>query len=198
MKPGRSIAAMRPLRPAGGGAIAGLLLALAGWCPSAAAHDDGPAPQQTVTVAPRTEARLGDEELVITYLGGKVVAFLQRYVDGVPISGATVELTIDFTPAQLKEIATGIYSSDPWQLSAGSNDIDVALTVGDRKQNTTVALVIPSGEAKAPTQAAALVAVGSVPGFVLVIAAAVVFLGVNGLLLWRRGLPGPGGKTAAS
>jgi len=181
-----------------GSVAAGLFLAFAGWSPIAAAHEDEPVRQQSVTVAPRTEARLGDQELVITYLDGKVVAFLQRFVDGVPISGASIQLTIDFTPTDLKEIATGVYSSDAWPLSAGSNDIDVAVAVGDQKQNATVALVIPSGEAKAPTPVAAFVAVGAVPGFVLAIAAALVFLGVNGLLIWRRSMPAAPGKTAAS
>jgi hypothetical protein len=198
MKPNRSITTLRPLGRAGAGAMVGLLMALAGSSPSAVAHEDAPVQPQSVAVAPRTETRLGDQELVITYLDGKVVAFLQRYVDGVPISGASLQLTIDFTPTDLKEIATGVYSSDPWQLSAGSNDIDVAVTVGDQKQNTTLALVIPSGAAKAAPAAAAFVAVGAVPGFVLALAAAVVFLGVNGLLLWRRAVHGDGGKTAAS
>jgi hypothetical protein len=199
MRPIQSIAALRRLHRAHWGVMAGLLMALAGWSPPATAHEDAPVLQQSVTIAPRTETRLGDQELVITYLDGKVVAFLQRYVDGVPISGAAIQLTIDFTPTDLKEIATGVYSSDPWQLSAGSNDIDVAVTVGEQKQNTTLALVIPSGTAKtAPPAVAAFVAVGAVPGFVLVIAAAVVFLGVNGLLLRRRALHGTGGKTAAS
>jgi hypothetical protein len=171
-------------------------MALAGWCSGALAHGDDAPPPSSVNVAPRVETRLGDEELVITYLNGKVVAFLQRYVDGVPITGAQVQLTIDFTPTDLKEIAPGVYSSDAWQLSAGSNDVDIAINIGDQKQSTTLPLVIPSGAAKAAATTAALVVVGAVPGFVLVIAAVVVFLGVNGLLLRRRGGAGAGNTAA--
>jgi hypothetical protein len=196
VKKHRSFAGFGRLGPRQRAMFAGAFLALAGWCSGALAHGDDAPPPSSVNVAPRLETRLGDEELVITYLGGKVVAFLQRYVDGVPITGAQVQLTIDFTPTDLKEIAPGVYSSDAWQLSAGSNDVDIAVNIGDQKQTATLPLVIPSGEAKAASTASTLVVVGAVPGFVLVIAAAVVFLGVNGLLFRRRGFSGAG-KTVA-
>src|SRR5262249_16868031 len=115
---------------------------------------------------------------------GRIVAFLQRYTDGVPTTGATIELTIDFLPTDLTEIAPGVYASDPMPLAGGSNDIDVALTLGEQKQDVTVTLNVTT---TAKTVVASLpISVGSVPGFVLVIGAVVVFLGVNTLLI-RRG-----------
>lgn len=165
--------------------LGGLLCALIASLGFAYAHDDDEPPPQIITVAPRVETRVGDQELVLTYIGGRIVAFLQRYVDGTPTTGAAIELTIDFLPTDLKEIAPGIYSSDPTPLAGGSNDIDVALTMGEAKQSATVTLMVTSA-AKAATATVIPVALGSVPGFVLVIGAVVVFLAVNGLLI-RRG-----------
>jgi hypothetical protein len=96
--------------------FAGLLVGSMGWNGLAYAHDDDEPPPQIIVVAPRIETRLGDQELVLTYVGGRVVAFLQRYVDGVPTTGAAIELTVDFIPTDLKEIAPGVYSSDRCRL----------------------------------------------------------------------------------
>ena len=165
--------------------MAALLLGTIGWSGYASADGDHDAEPRQIFVAPRTEIRIGDQELVLAYLGGRVVAFLQRYVDGVPTTGASIELTIDFLPSELKEIAPGVYSGDPMPLAGGSNDIDIALAIGEQKETATVTLVVTT-TTKAATAIAAPVLVGAVPGFVLVIGALVVFLGVNGLLLWRR------------
>src|SRR2546427_12526879 len=117
---------------------ASLFLGFLGSIGLAWAHGDEAPPPTTIAVAPRIETRLGAQELVLTYVGGRIVAFLQRYVDGVPTTGAAIELTIDFLPTDLKEIAPGIYSSDPMPLAGGSNDIDIALTLGEQKQAATV------------------------------------------------------------
>jgi hypothetical protein len=162
----------------------GFLLGSMGWNGLAYAHDDDAPPPQVIVVAPRIETRLGDQELVLTYVGGRIVGFLQRYVDGVPTTGAAIELTIDFIATDLKEIAPGVYASDPTPLAGGSNDVDIALTLGDQKQAATVTLMVTS-TAKAATAMATPILVGAVPGFVLVIGAVIVFLGVNGVLLRR-------------
>jgi hypothetical protein len=166
--------------------LAGLFLGFLGSIGLAYAHGDDEPPPQVILVAPRVEARLGDQELVLTYVGGRIVGFLQRYVDGTPTAGAAIELTIDFLPTDLKEIAPGVYASDPMPLAGGSNDIDIALTLGEQKQAATVALVVTT-TAKAAVLSIPM-AFGTVPSFVLVIGAAIVFLGVNGLLL-RRARP---------
>ena len=167
--------------------FAGLFFGSLGSIGLAYAHSDDEPPPQVIVVAPRIETRLGDQELVLTYVGGRIVAFLQRYVDGVPTTGATIELTIDFLPTDLKEIAPGVYSSDPTPLAGGSNDVDIALALGDKKQTATVKLVVTTST-KAAIAMSTPTVVGAVPGFVLVIGAVVVFLAINGLLL-RRGHP---------
>jgi hypothetical protein len=149
-------------------------------------HTHGDEPVRQLVVAPRAELRLGDQELVLAYLSGRVIVFLQKYVDGTPTSGAAVQLTIDFIPADLKEIAAGVYGSDPWPLAGGSNDVEVSLTIGGRKESATIPLVIPNAGGATTAKSADFVSVGAVPRFALVIAALVVFLGVNGLLLRRR------------
>jgi hypothetical protein len=155
------------------------------WNTAARAHEDIPV-ERSVVVAPRTEARISDQEVLIAYLGGKVVAFLQRYVDGVPTSGAKVEATIDLVSHDLKEVAPGIYSSGAWPLSAGSNAIDFAFTSGGQKDSATLSLVIASGEDDSvPAKTAPSVAAGAVPTFVLAALAVIIFIGVNGLLLRR-------------
>jgi hypothetical protein len=167
--------------------FAGMLIGSLGWNVAAYAHEDDEPPPQIIVVAPRVETRLGDQELVLTYIGGRIVGFLQRYVDGVPTPGAKIELTLDFMPTDLTEIAPGVYSSDPTPLSGGSNDIDVSLALGDQTQTAKVTLVVTTNAKTAATMAPPI-AIGAVPGFVLVIGAVVVFLGVNGLLL-RRARP---------
>jgi len=167
--------------------FAGLFCGSLGSISLAYAHGDDEPPPQVIVVAPRIETRLGDQELVLTYVGGRIVAFLQRYVDGVPTTGATIELTIDFLPVDLNEIAPGVYSSDPMPLAGGSNDIDIALALGDKKETATLKLVVTTNTKAAIAMSAPIIA-GAVPGFVLVIAAVGVFVAINGLLL-RRGRP---------
>ena len=81
-------------------------------------HDDhGPA-AQTIVVAPRAEARLGDQEVVITYVNRSLIVYLQRYVDGVPTTGAEIELVVDFLPSHPEEIAPGVYVATDVALAA--------------------------------------------------------------------------------
>jgi hypothetical protein len=182
-------------RPVRGGpaviALAAMLFALAGWSGTAYAHGDEPhgdAPHagRAMTVAPRAEARIGAQEAVIAYLDGKVFVFLQRYVDGLPTAGAEIELTVDFIPETLEEVAPGVYSSGDWPLAAGRNDVEIAYTLGDEKGNAALALVMPSTEsATASAPPAPSLAAWGIPGFVLIVVGLLVYAAVNGLLLQR-------------
>lgn len=170
---------------------AAMLFAMAGGCVAASAHggethSDAPAGGRSATVAPRAEARIGAQEAVIAYLDGKVVVFLQRYVDGVPTAGAEIELTIDFIPESLEEVAPGIYSSGDWPLAAGSNDVELAYTVGEEKGSAALALVMPSSEgAAAAAQPEPSLAAWGIPGFIMIVLAVLIFAAVNGLLAQR-------------
>ena len=66
-------------------------------------------------MAPRAEARLGDQEVVITYVDRSLIVYLQRYVDGVPTTGAEIELLVDFLPSYPEEIAPASMSPPTWR-----------------------------------------------------------------------------------
>jgi hypothetical protein len=166
-----------------------MLFALAGWGGAAFAHGDEPhgdAPHggRSITVAPRAEARIGAQEAVIAYLDGKVVVFLQRYIDGVPTAGAEIELTIDFIPESLEEVAPGVYSSGDWPLAAGRNDVELAYTLGEEKGSAALVLAMPEGAAATAQPEPSLAAWG-IPGFIMIVFAVLIFAAVNGLLAQR-------------
>lgn len=181
----------RPVRGRHIVAGAAMLFALVGWCAAALAHGDEPhgeAPHggRSITVAPRAEARIGAQEAVIAYLDGKVIVFLQRYVDGVPTAGAEIELTIDFIPESLEEVAPGVYSSGDWPLAAGRNDVELAYSVGEEKGSAALALVMPSTEGTtAAAQPGPSLASWGIPGFIVIGFAVLIFAAVNGLLAQR-------------
>ncbi|WP_207461211.1 hypothetical protein [Azospirillum sp. SYSU D00513] len=163
-----------------------LVLAAAPGVPAIAGdgHDHGAA-QRSITMAPRTEARLGNQEVIVTYAGSKLVLFLQRYVDGTPTSGAELSVTADFMPSDLTEIAPGIYGSGELMLAGGRNDLEIAYTIGEESGTATLPLLLPGGAGGTAPAAAAAAPSGALPGFLLVLIAAGLFLGVNALLIRR-------------
>jgi hypothetical protein len=144
-------------------------------------------------VAPRAEARIGDQELVMTYLegipgepnSGKLIVYLQRYVDGVPTTGAKIDVTIDFMSETLSEIGPGVYSTVSLPIASGRNDIQLTYKLGDKEGTASFPLMVASTDGSTPSAALPPVTNRNVPGFVLAIFAAVIFVGVNGLLLRR-------------
>lgn len=149
-----------------------------------AASDNHGAELRTITVAPRTEMRIGNQEVVISYAGGALLLFLHRYVDGVPTSDAEIELTVDFLPNTLSEIAPGIYRSELLTLAAGRNEIEMAYVIGEQSGSEVIPLVIAGS--KSPTVQSLPKAIASkVPGSVLAGIALILFVGVNFLLIRR-------------
>ena len=144
-------------------------------------HDHEPATQMVV-VAPRAEARLGDQEVVITYVDRSLIVYLQRYVDGVPTSGAEIELLVDFLPSYPEEIAPGVYVATDVALAASRAEIELTVTVDGRTESAVLPLVTPAA-ARATSQVTPRTV--AVPGIVFALAAAAIFLGVNALFLRR-------------
>lgn len=170
----------------GHAAIGAVLLAAlptmsAAW--AADGHNHGAA-QRAIVVSPRAEVRLGSQEVVVTYADGKLIVFLQRYVDGQPTTGAEVTATADFLPLDIREIAPGIYGSEPTELAGGLNEIEIAYTLDGRSETTVVPLTIPGGSAIARASAVPAPA-GSVPSLFLALVAACIFVAINAVLMRR-------------
>jgi hypothetical protein len=144
-------------------------------------HDDAPA-AQTIIVAPRAEARLGDQEVVITHVDRSLIVYLQRYVDGVPTTGAEIELVVDFLPSYPEEIAPGVYVATDVALAANREEIELKLAIDGRTDSAVLPLVNPAAVRTASQVAPRATAV---PGIIFAIAAATIFAMVNALFLRR-------------
>ena len=165
---------------------AAILASLLAAAPRAAAHGDAPA-QRAIAVAPRAEMRIGNQEVVVTYVGGAVVLFLHRYIDGVPTKGAELEITVDFMPSSLTEIAPGVYRSEPLSLAGGRNEIELAYAIGEQEGSEVIPITVPTNSKAAAARSNPAPSAGSVPGPVLAAIAVLLFAGVNVLLFRRAG-----------
>lgn len=143
-------------------------------------HDDEP-PVQAIVVAPRAEARLGSQEAVITYVNRSLIVYLQRYVDGVPTTGADIELVVDFLPSHPEEIAPGVYVANDVSLAGNRDEVELSVTIDGRTDSAVLPLVTPAAARTAGTAPRAV----AVPGIVFAIAAAAIFAGVNALFFRR-------------
>jgi hypothetical protein len=157
---------------------------LVAFAPRAAAHGEATS-QRAIAVAPRAEMRIGNQEIVVTYVGGAIVLFLHRYIDGVPTKGAELEITVDFMPATLTEIAPGVYRSEPLSLAGGRNEIELAYAIGDQEGSEVIPIAVPTNSKAATSRSNPAPVAGSVPGPVLAAVAVLLFAGVN-VLLFRR------------
>lgn len=165
-------------------AISAVVMSLFGTGVHAQEHDHGGGPR-VVVLAPRAEARVGNQEVVITYVAGLLTVYLQRYVDGVPTAGATIELTVDFMPGELAESSPGIYESRDWSLSTGRTEIEMLLTVDGHQETAVIPLTVAQSSGGRITAPIAIPVV-SVPGFVFAVAAAAIYVIVILLFVLRR------------
>lgn len=162
--------------------LGGLFMLLAGPALAADGHDHGGGATQIV-VSPRTEARIGDLQLVLVYAQGHLVAFLEGFANGVPVRGAEIEATVNFQAEPLPEVAPGVYRSGEVALSGGGNDLDIAWRAAGKDGTVTLTLQIPSGAATAG--GLDNLPVPNIPGWVFLAAALLLYGGVM-LLFWRR------------
>lgn len=146
---------------------------------------------------PRAEVRIGNQEAVITYMPPvaatdltaatpqTMTAYLQRYASGEPTAGALVEMTVDFVPGELAEVAPGVYQSHDWQLPAGKSEIEMAVTIDGTTQTATIPFNVVTTSGPRP-RAPIAIPVVSVPGYVFASAAGVIYGLVVLLFLARR------------
>lgn len=162
-------------------------------------HDHGAGTGARASAAPRAEARIADKQIVLVYAGGRLLAFVEGFADGVPTRGAELEAVINFLPETFAEVAPGIYQTGPVSLASGPNDIETTWKIDGAQGSATILFIVPASvavAAGAPTQAP------GVPGWVFAIAALVVY-GAAMALFWprrrsiRRRPPAPAPMSAA-
>ncbi len=130
--------------------VAGLLLAVGPREAWSHAADAMAAPPGAVVIAPRAEARVGQTEIVTVFAGEIYAAFLTRYADDIPITGAKVEASTDLQSAELTETDPGVYSTRELLMSSGRNDVTLKITVGGVISTKSLPLMMPV-EAPEPT-----------------------------------------------
>lgn len=162
-----------------------LLLAAAMLPCAAGASDDHGGGSTMRVIAPRTEARLGDKQVVIVYANRRLALFLEAFSSGRPTTGATLEAMVNFLPHPLTEAAPGVYLSEVLDLPGGRNDVEVAYDIAG--EQGTVSLVLAVGAAATVNAAASMVAVAPpmVPGWAFALAGAIIYVGVAGLFYVR-------------
>lgn len=147
-------------------------------------HNHGPAPR-TISVAPRAEARIGNQEAVLAYDRGKLVLFLQRYTDGQPTRGATIEMTIDFVPVTFEEVAPGTYVASDVMLAAGRNELELSYKIGGREGTDTLILNMPQSTTETTASRRMNTPGTAVSGLLLAAIALAIYAGTTALLAMR-------------
>ncbi|MBU0724596.1 MAG: hypothetical protein KJ904_06960 [Alphaproteobacteria bacterium] len=147
-----------------------------------AAGDHGPAPS-AVSIAPRSDVRFGNQQLVALYAGERLFVFLEGFSDGRPTRGAVLEALINFLPEELTEIAPGTYRSGPISLSSGRNDIELSWRIGAQEDMVPITLQIP-GRLGAGNDLSTVPA-PKIPGWVFLLLAGFLYVGVMGLF-WHQ------------
>jgi hypothetical protein len=140
--------------------------------------------REIITMAPRAEARLGDKQLVVLYAGGRLIAFLESFVDAEPTRGAELEATVNFIAEPLTEAGPGLYRSGPMSLGGGRNEIEIAWKVGGESGTATLFVEIAATSANTAADLTAL-PVPKVPGWAFLLAAALLYAGATLLFLLR-------------
>ena len=105
----------------------------------------------------RVNARLGSNQLVVLHVPGKtnpdnenqgapgqLVLFLDDYATAEPKTGASLQVSINFSPFTAHEQAPGIYIIDGVSLAPGLYQIDVTLDEVDYQFQAAVSLTIES------------------------------------------------------
>lgn len=162
------------------------LLSLAGGAGAFAqdSHNHGAEPR-AITVSPRAEVRIGNQEAVIAYDRNRLVLFLQRYSDGQPTPGAQLEMTIDFIPVTFEEVAPGTYVANDVMLAAGRNDLELTYKIDDREGTQTIALMLPQRGIETAAMRKMTAPSTATHGLLLAVLAIGIYIGVSALLTFR-------------
>ena len=167
-------------------ALCALALLLAGSAGAYAqdGHNHGAEPR-AISVAPRAETRIGNQEAVIAYDRNRLVLFLQRYSDGQPTTGAQLEMNIDFVPVSFDEVAPGTYVANDVMLAAGRNDLELTYKIGDRDGTVTVALMLPQRGIETSATRKMAAPSNATHGLLLAGLAIGIYIAVSALLAFR-------------
>ncbi|HVL75153.1 MAG TPA: hypothetical protein VM406_03990 [Noviherbaspirillum sp.] len=96
-----------------------------------AGEDHGDAPAVAVSgqvLAPRTEARSEDVEMLAVYESGALTLYFADYRTNAPIAGAEVEIESGTSKAVAKAIGDGVYKADtPWIGGPGKHPLVVTI-----------------------------------------------------------------------
>lgn len=161
-----------------------------------------------IVVAPRTEARLENLQVVLVYANRRlyedkrfqffgnqqiekfadprVAVFLENLLTGEPTTGAELEATINFIPEPLKEIAPGVYVSENIVLGGGRNEIDLAYTIGDKQGVLPMTLVVPGGQSSGASVTTAVAPPVKIPDWVFAIVIIGIYAGVTAIYVFRQ------------
>ena len=147
-------------------------------------HNHGAEPR-AITVAPRAEARIGNQEAVIAYDRNRLVLFLQRYSDGQPTTGAQLEMNIDFIPVAFEEVAPGTYVANDVMLAAGRSDLELTYKIGDKEGTQTIALLLPQRGTETSAMRKMVAPTNATHGLLLAGLAIGIYIAVSALLAFR-------------
>jgi len=161
-----------------------LVLAFAPGAYAQDGHNHGAEPR-AISVAPRAEVRIGNQEAVIAYDRNRLVLFLQRYSDGEPTNGAQLEMTVDFVPVSFEEVAPGTYVATDVMLAAGRNDLELTYKIGDREGTQTIALSLPQRGVETSAMRKMAAPTNATHGLLLAGLAIGIYIGVSALLAFR-------------
>jgi hypothetical protein len=166
------------------GVACGLLAAAPRLAWSHAADAMPPTPG-SVVMAPRTEARIGQFEMVTVFSKQIFAVFLSRYADGTPVAGAKIEAGTDLQSADLTETDPGVYSTKELLMAPGRNDLTIKIRAGEVTTTQPLALILPT-EQSVPVASGPIIATPLKIGAGIVV---VYGLLSAGFLLTRRRYP---------
>jgi hypothetical protein len=113
------------------------------------AADEMVLPPGSVVIAPRTEARTGQLEMVAIFDKQIFAVFLSRFADGTPVTGAKIEASTDLQSAKLTETDPGIYGTKELLMSPGKNEVTIKFSAGGASGSQALTLALPTDESVA-------------------------------------------------
>jgi len=160
-------------------------------------------------IAPRVESRVGDQQLLAIYSGGRheghnhgeeahgsdsaevsesrLIVFLEDYATAEPTVGAELEASVNFVPYGLSEAAPGVYVSEDLFLGPGQHEIEISYVIRNTENAVTLILRIPESETPNEPMATEQYLVG-VPGWVLIVTCLVLYL-IGAIVLTKHPFP---------
>ena len=185
-----------------------ITLAILGFAQMAQASDPHGGGAVKISVSPRTEARIGDQQLVLLYanrkafqdtgyniFGGtevvkladpRIAVFLENYADATPTEGAQLDVSINFLPEELIEAAPGVYLSGPVILGGGRNEIELNYTIGKESGTLALTLVVPGGASSGTGTGGIEAPPAAIPSWLFALLALLIYGTVLWLFLRRR------------